>query len=720
MPWLTVACALLVTVGVISANSVYGSYVPTATALLVVLLVFTLKMQRSLLALGLVPLVAFTYARWRTEGPGAADLSGYLNQTVVFTASFADKPEVYSGGAKPVNNIAIADLHRLIFPASKEISGRVRLAIFMPGKIIGPQYQEGQILQIKGRVVPLIKYQQPWTLGLVALDRKQGVYCRVEAMANDVMVIGKCANNNSAIKYVSNLIDLTRKRITEVHLQALGPKSGSLLASMVLGDQAVTLDGDLLAAFRKVGLSHLVAASGFNLTVVTMITYWILRILCPDKRIVTLVVGGNVLIYALLAGLSASIVRAAITCMIVLIAKYFNRRLHGLATLSFGLMINIIIDPSAVVEPGGQLSYAATVGIICGAESTAKLLSFGNSNKFINIFSSSLAVVLMAQLAVLPVQIYHFWQMGMLFLPANLIIDPLVTPVTIIGFLASALSNLSLFGWAFGLTICQWLDWLAAIPLQMIIYVTETLAACGLAVLNTGQPDVLAIIIYYVMFAIWLISVQNGHRRLLSTVLFMGSLIALFYQPELKRGIIVLLPRSTICINDHRQGLCFGDCDRQTNKILAFYGANAVGINSREHQVMQFKMRSSEQQNVQLFVLNKGLLDQSLIELQAEGDIEINHSKTPILLGKGNRGVQLEKNCFLFAVSGNKEEVRFKRIYLLEKNGRYRDSFISKQEFCKQLGAIDIKICCPNKSLRYGAFDQQYNTKLIESILSRP
>ena len=676
MPWLTVACALLVCVGVISASIVDGYFVPLAMALIIILLIFVLKIRRSLLLFSLLPLLAFAYARYRVEGPTANDLSAYLNRTVVFAASLVDKAEYQNSGRMAANNIAVLDVHKLIFPRNKEISGRVRLVIFTANRTKSPGYQEGQILQIKGQVLALTKYQEPWSAGMIALDRRQGIFCCVEANADDVLVIGRGVIGNSTAKSCSALIDLIRKRITAVHLQSLGTKCGSLLASMVLGNQAVSLDLNLLAAFRKVGLSHLVAASGFNLTVVTMITYWILRIICPDKRIVTLAVGGNVLIYAALAGLSASIVRAAITCMLVLIAKYFHRRLHGLATLALGLIINVIADPSAVIEPGGQLSYAATAGIICGAETVAKSLSFGNANKLINIFSATLSVVLMAQLAVIPVQIYHFWQMGMLFLPANLIIDPLVTPVTIIGFSASLASLLNLPGLPFGLVICQWLDWLAAIPLQIIICVTEKLAACDLAVLNTGQPTVMVIVFYYVMFAIWLICLRNKRRWLLSTVLFLSSLMILFYQPELKRPVVVVLPRAVICISTKRQAFCFGNLDRQVNKILAFYATKnnrwcTFGENNPKPISLQLE---DKPQTIVVSLVKESVVCPDKVKWVNEVD----------------------NSCLLLRVSDQREQNLY--AILPKKNQLYMGNRLLKGQLTRQLGSdLDLKICCSNK-----------------------
>jgi len=687
-PWLTVLCGVLATVGVIAANSGCSYFVPIAVAIISIVLCVFLKLSSRVVFLSVILLVVFVYARARCTAPAAGDVSGYLNRTVVLTASVQDDPDnspASSGGRLCLQIQAL----KVLFPERKKICGQARLLIIAPAQCSCPHCEPGQVLQIKGQVEPIDGYGQPWLSGLAARYARQGIFCQIHAYSRDIILLGKHTTNQSITelitKRLSLIINEIRQRLTTAHLQFLGTKAGSLLASMILGDQAVSLDSGLLDAFRKIGLSHIVAASGFNLTVVTMITYWILRVLCSDKRLVTLIVGGNVIIYAALAGLSASIVRAAIMCMLVLVAKYFHRRLHGPAALSLGLIINIIIDPSALTEPGGQLSYAATAGIVCGAEIIADILSFGSGNKLIRIFSASLAVVLMAQLAVLPVQLFHFWQTGLLFLPANLLIDPFVTPVTIAGFLASVAGIINLPGLPLGLTICHCLDWLAAIPLQIIIYVTEKLAAFDSAILNTGRPLPGAIVLYYAMLALWLICLQKLRYRLLITALFIMGLLVLFYQPQLKRPVIIILPHSIICINERRQALCCGSTNRQINKILAYYGTTK----SNEEFGSLSLVSSSEEKILAQDMNGHGLL--LILDKTCRQQLKPNQSMYAISLGKIKTcGEELRSWC------------------------RHGEP-LSRSQLSSQLKAIDFKMCFPGHAARF--YSLEGATSLSSSVL---
>src|SRR5262249_39466216 len=145
----------------------------------------------------------------------------------------------------------------------------------------------------------------------------------------------------------------------------LGEQTGGLLTSMVLGERAVGVDPSIVSDFRTVGLSHLIAASGFNLTVVTAMSFFVTGLFIHCKRLTCLLALVNLLCFVGLAGLSASVLRAAIMCTLVLFAKCLNRSLHGLAALATAFLATIVADPGGILDPGCQLSYAATAGIMC-------------------------------------------------------------------------------------------------------------------------------------------------------------------------------------------------------------------------------------------------------------------------------------------------------------------------------------------------------------------
>ncbi len=676
MPWLTIATAILSLIATAFANTSCVWILPLYTAGLISLLIMSgtgvIKLTRSILFLSFMPILVFLYVDHSTTRPGPNDLTHYINKRIVFRAIFLDTPT--SRSANATNQTGTIRALRLDFPEQKPLTGKARLIIIASNKNPTPQFKPGQVVQIEGQLKSIGQKQEPWLSGLETTSKRNGIFSQICATAHHIKLTDNESaesHKNDALTDANDFINQLRQRIANLHLRYLGTKTGSLLASMVLGDRAVTLDIDILNAFRKVGLSHIVAASGFNLTIVTFITYWILRRLFTHRLFITFVVCANVIFYALLAGLSASVVRSAIACLLLLLVHLYYRKLHSLAALAIVLFINLIADPAIIMDLGAQLSYAAVTGIIIGAESLTKTFSFGSDNKIVNLFASSLAVILLAQMAVFPIQLYHFWQASFLFLPANLIVDPLVAPITVIGFISSFVGLLDLGPIHIGSCFCQLLDLLASIPLQIIIYITDKLASSNLAVISTGQPGIVAIALYYAFLLFFLATLAKGKYRLFSLTLFSIALIFLFYKPNLKQPVIILLPNSTIAINTERKAICLGNESPQTNKILSFYGATLVSSKYDPDKTFQFALSSKPNASI---IVNEETQDtRFLLTIPSENN-------TP-------------PKTYIVSLSRNKSDQN-KFMSVLEPT-----SSLSLAEFSKDLPDIDVKICCPQNSV---------------------
>jgi predicted membrane metal-binding protein len=139
--------------------------------------------------------------------------------------------------------------------------------------------------------------------------------------------------------WLDDLCTRVRGALVRMHENNIGKDLGDLLSSMVLGDKAVKLSDAVVTAFRNVGLSHVLAASGFNLTVVTAMTYFICRWLIRSQPLVNVICLINTICYVCLAGASASVMRAALMCAILLAVRSTNVRVHLMAALALSLFV---------------------------------------------------------------------------------------------------------------------------------------------------------------------------------------------------------------------------------------------------------------------------------------------------------------------------------------------------------------------------------------------
>jgi len=281
------------------------------------------------------------------------------------------------------------------------------------------------------------------------------------------------------------------------------------------------LPKSIIDTFRDVGLSHIVAASGFNLTVVILVTYFLLRPLNLPGNSCEYACLAMMATYVTLAGLSSSIARAALMSTFILLSRMTQRRIFVGSALAAALILTWLPSPLALSDVGLQLSYVATIFIIAGSRSLGHWLN-SRPSWLLQQCADTFAVTVIAQLSVLPIQLYYFGTIGLTFLPANLLVVPLVAPVTIIGFVASLLILLGSINplWGFFVfPLANRIDQLLQFPLTYIIWLTSTLSGFQFAKLQIKQPSINAIAIYYACIVSTLFLLRFPDKKLAVIIL---------------------------------------------------------------------------------------------------------------------------------------------------------------------------------------------------------
>jgi hypothetical protein len=167
----------------------------------------------------------------------------------------------------------------------------------------------------------------------------------------------------------------------------------------------------------------------------------------------------------------------------------------------------------------------------------------------------------MAQLSVLPLQVYSFWNANVLFLLANVMVLPLVGPITIVGFASSVTALVSvLCPPAQGLTqaTCNSIDSLVAMPLTYIMWLSNYLASLSWAHLRAGKPDLAQVAFYYLCYLAFLFALQKHWPRII--------IIGL---PVIATTVLLMRPvPADLTIGALRSGLVLINCDRDAAVIL--------------------------------------------------------------------------------------------------------------------------------------------------------
>ncbi|MEA2497933.1 MAG: competence protein ComEC [Actinomycetota bacterium] len=208
-------------------------------------------------------------------------------------------------------------------------------------------------------------------------------------------------------------------------------RGGALVMGLTIGETGA-IGEDMLQAFRRAGLSHLVAVSGSNLAIVLGAAAFALQGLGHRTRVVG--AAGVIGMFVLVVGPQPSVLRAAGMGAVVVAATGWGRRTEPLLALALGLLVVVAWRPSLVHSVGLQLSAAATAGIVLW---TAPLTA--RFHRLPGPLALALAATLAAQLAVAPLLIGTFGELSLIAPLANVLAFPAVAPATVLGVAAGAI-----------------------------------------------------------------------------------------------------------------------------------------------------------------------------------------------------------------------------------------------------------------------------------------
>ena len=211
------------------------------------------------------------------------------------------------------------------------------------------------------------------------------------------------------------------------------PDSRALVPALVDGDDA-HLRQPVRDEFRRAGLTHLLAVSGTNLTIVLMLALTVARASGLGRRRLLVVGFLSVVGFVLLARPDPSVVRAAAMGSAGLVAVAVGGR-GGVRALVTAVVVLLFLDPWLGRSPGFVLSVCATAGILLAANPLAARFS----RWMPNWCALALAVPLAAQWACLPAVVALSGEVSMVGIAANVVAAPLVAPATIAGLVGGLL-----------------------------------------------------------------------------------------------------------------------------------------------------------------------------------------------------------------------------------------------------------------------------------------
>ena len=286
------------------------------------------------------------------------------------------------------------------------------------------------------------------------------------------------------------------------------PLSAAIVTAILIGDRT-GLDPATQRRLQAAGTYHVIAISGGNVALLTVVCFFATRLVARSPRAPAAVTMAVVLAYGAILGDDASIRRAVVGA-----EMFFALSLAGLVPRARDLVIVVaalvsVIDPLVVIDVGAWLSFGATFGIVVGAGRVARVLSGHRAatgsersppraalNRLRAIAAGLFAATLAAEIALLPISAGVFSRVGVAGLALNFIAIPAMSIVEIGGLLMCAtatwlpwIASLSagavdvaarmLVGSTGALDVAPWLSW--RVPPVAMAWAVAYYAAWGLA-----------------------------------------------------------------------------------------------------------------------------------------------------------------------------------------------------------------------------------------------
>lgn len=345
--------------------------------------------------------------------------------------------------------------------------------------------------------------------------------------ADDIILINKKLEPKWLFQQKLNNL---RNKIINVHSNYLKSPNLEILGGIVFGDDAIAPPDYIKTSFVNSGLLHILAASGMN--VAFIYGFWVFfmrRLRLPFKF--TVISGmGVVIIYTLMTGLGASVIRAALMLLFILIGKLIDRDANSVALLAFVAMLMLIYNPAFINDVGFQLSFIVTFGLL----TTANIIFDKYQNSGIpNWLTGALLIPVVAQIWVAPVQMFYFNTISTYSIIANILSMPFLSIVSFGGFLSSIIAMLT----PFTDKICFIIDFILNYVLNIIVFISNICGKLPHSIITTTHPNVIQIFMYYGIILLITLAFKRGFNKKIISICI---------------AIIVLLMLSTINIPNNK------------------------------------------------------------------------------------------------------------------------------------------------------------------------
>lgn len=238
---------------------------------------------------------------------------------------------------------------------------------------------------------------------------QQGIFSYI--VADNINILER----NTKKDFNSFIINIRKKLLSTLN-NSMPKDAVNIIGSLVFGAKATPVSKDIRDNFTELGLAHVLAASGMQISLIMSAGLLIIRFSRFNKLVGICLIIVSILFYMAMTGLPPSILRAGLLNIIILLIQYKRETPDTYKLLFLVSFIILLFNPLILYDVGFQFSVLATFGLLYISKPLEDKLTFIPTP-----LASVISMIIAAQVMVLPLQIYHFGQFSFLFLISNLI-----------------------------------------------------------------------------------------------------------------------------------------------------------------------------------------------------------------------------------------------------------------------------------------------------------
>lgn len=327
-------------------------------------------------------------------------------QTPSFTKYIVEVQSYYDEGTVPF-------YHDFLFYQKRD----TLLTPFLPGDVVEAEVYCSYFTEVKH--ADLFDSKQFWN--------RKGIHA-ILWMKNKARFI-----SDPSFSLYSRIRRLQEKLINDLNQQNISAESKQLLAALLLGAKK-SVTKPIASQFSRLGLSHILALSGLHISLLYGVCAYLVSFLFKHQPITqSLLLSLVIIFYAVLTGLSPSVMRASLMFLLYAFTLLVDRRTSVYNIIFLSAFILLVFQPNLLYSVGFQLSYMAVIGIVYFYTKFAK---YSRVKPYFLQFVFGISIVsIAAQLSTGILSVYYFNSFPVSFLWSNIIVLPLITYFLYLGLL---------------------------------------------------------------------------------------------------------------------------------------------------------------------------------------------------------------------------------------------------------------------------------------------